>query len=87
MKKLYFLFLMPLSLTISGQSNSTNGGATNVGITGTVGGVYINEFHYDNAGTDVGEFLEVAGPAGTDLSGYTVLCIMETVEQLMIQSH
>ncbi|MBP9792396.1 MAG: T9SS type A sorting domain-containing protein [Flavobacterium sp.] len=47
-------------------------GQTNVGITGTVGGVYINEFHYDNQGTDIGEFVEVAGPAGTDLSEYTI---------------
>ncbi len=45
---------------------------TNVGITGNVDGVYINEIHYDNDGTDVGEFVEVAGPAGTDLSDYTI---------------
>ena len=44
----------------------------NVGITGTVDGVYINEIHYDNTDADVGEFFEVAGPAGTDLSSYTV---------------
>ena len=30
--------------------------------------VWINEFHYDNAGVDVGEFVEVAGTAGFDLS-------------------
>jgi len=34
--------------------------------------VFINEFHYDNAGTDAGEFIEVAGPAGTNLSGYAI---------------
>ena len=27
--------------------------------------VFINEIHYDNTGTDAGEFIEVAGPAGT----------------------
>jgi len=43
-----------------------------VGITGTVDGVYINEFHYDNTSGDVGEFIEVAGSAGTDLSPYTI---------------
>ncbi|MCH2490227.1 MAG: proprotein convertase P-domain-containing protein, partial [Flavobacteriales bacterium] len=32
--------------------------------------VFINEIHYDNASTDVGEFIEIAGPAGTDLSGW-----------------
>ncbi len=34
---------------------------------------WINEFHYDNEGIDTGEFVEVAGPAGTDLSGWTVV--------------
>ena len=34
---------------------------------------FINEFHYDNDGADVGEFIEVAGPAGTDLTGWTIV--------------
>jgi predicted extracellular nuclease len=34
--------------------------------------VFFNEIHYDNAGTDVGEAIEIAGPAGTDLSGWTI---------------
>ena len=33
---------------------------------------WINEFHYDNTGTDTGEFIEIAGPAGLDLSGYSI---------------
>ena len=37
------------------------------------GKVFINEIHYDNAGTDTGEAIEVAGPAGTDLTGWTVV--------------
>lgn len=64
MKKIYLLASLVISTLSFGQ--------TNVGITGTVDGVYINEFHYDNQGTDVGEFIEVAGPAGTDLSTYTL---------------
>ncbi len=32
--------------------------------------VFLNEIHYDNASTDVGEFIEIAGPAGVDLSGW-----------------
>ena len=32
--------------------------------------VFINELHYDNAGPDAGEGIEIAGPAGTDLSGW-----------------
>jgi hypothetical protein len=35
--------------------------------------VFINEFHYDNSSTDVGEFVEIAGPAGTDLSGFSLV--------------
>ncbi|MEL6392583.1 MAG: SdrD B-like domain-containing protein, partial [Bacteroidota bacterium] len=35
--------------------------------------IWINEFHYDNTGGDTGEFIEVAGPAGTDLSGYSIV--------------
>ncbi|RYH01292.1 ExeM/NucH family extracellular endonuclease [Salipiger sp. IMCC34102] len=34
--------------------------------------VYINEFHYDNAGADEGEFIEIAGTAGTDLTGFSL---------------
>lgn len=36
------------------------------------GAVFINELHYDNAGTDTGEAVELAGVAGTDLSGWTL---------------
>lgn len=32
--------------------------------------VYVNEIHYDNAGADLNEAIEVAGPAGTNLSSY-----------------
>jgi predicted extracellular nuclease len=32
--------------------------------------VFINEIHYDNAGSDVGEFVEITGPAGTDMTGW-----------------
>ena len=35
--------------------------------------VFINEIHYDNASTDVGEAIEVAGPAGTDLSAFSLV--------------
>ncbi|GAA5232292.1 ExeM/NucH family extracellular endonuclease [Verticiella sediminum] len=32
--------------------------------------VRINEFHYDNAGADLDESVEIAGTAGTDLAGW-----------------
>jgi len=35
--------------------------------------VFVNELHYDNDGTDAGEFVEIAGPAGTDLSGWSLV--------------
>src|SRR3954453_13024193 len=31
------------------------------------------EIHYDNVGTDVGEAIEVSGPAGTDVTGWQVI--------------
>ncbi|RFC64205.1 hypothetical protein DYI37_07615 [Fulvimarina endophytica] len=34
---------------------------------------FINEFHYDNSGADVGEFVEVAGPADADLDGFSIV--------------
>ena len=35
--------------------------------------VWINEIHYDNNGSDVNEFVEVAGVAGTVLTGYQIV--------------
>ena len=35
--------------------------------------VFINELHYDNASTDVNEGVEIAGPSGTDLSGWSIV--------------
>ncbi|HPF51768.1 MAG TPA: T9SS type A sorting domain-containing protein [Draconibacterium sp.] len=35
--------------------------------------VFINEIHYDNVSTDSGEAIEVAGPAGTDLTGWSIV--------------
>ncbi len=34
--------------------------------------VFVNEIHYDNAGVDQDEGIELAGPAGTDLSAYSI---------------
>ncbi|MCP4457545.1 MAG: hypothetical protein GY816_05885 [Cytophagales bacterium] len=38
-----------------------------------VGNVFINEIHYDNASSDVGEGIEVAGPAGVDLTDWSLV--------------
>jgi endonuclease I/fibronectin type 3 domain-containing protein len=56
---------------------NTSAGSTEVNATPiapVVGGnVWINEIHYDNSSTDVGEFVEIAGNAGVDLSGWQIL--------------
>ncbi len=52
------------------------GGITGDGCGGGGGGtaaVELTELHYDNAGADTGEAVEVAGAAGTDLSGWSVV--------------
>ncbi|MEE8170864.1 MAG: endonuclease [Phycisphaerae bacterium] len=35
--------------------------------------VWINEIHYDNAGNDTGEFVEIAGPAGLNLNNWALV--------------
>ncbi|MDP3910830.1 MAG: hypothetical protein Q8Q14_10620, partial [Gemmatimonadales bacterium] len=39
----------------------------------TLPSVRISEIHYDNTGTDAGEAIEVSGPAGTNLTGWTIV--------------
>lgn len=34
--------------------------------------IFINEFHYDNTGGDTGEGVEIAGPAGLDLTNWSL---------------
>ncbi len=73
MRNICIILFVTLPLTLLGQTHLiTNPSPINVGITGTIDGVYINEFHYDNTGADTGEFVEVAGPAGTNLSTYSI---------------
>ena len=35
--------------------------------------VFIDEIHYDNAGRMPAEAIEIAGPAGTDLTGWSLV--------------
>ncbi|MDG2431294.1 endonuclease [Flavobacterium sp.] len=60
---------------ISGSSNSvavkTLAGTPPPAPTTSV--VFINEIHYDNVGTDVGEGVEIAGTAGTDLTCWSII--------------
>jgi endonuclease I len=43
--------------------------------------VFINEFHYDNVGTDTNERVEIIAPAGTNLAGWKVLAYDGTGKQ------
>ncbi len=55
-------------------SQAHTNGAVNANQTfPTIGTLWINEIHYDNAGTDSGEGVEVAGPAGTSLDGWQLV--------------
>ncbi len=44
--------------------------------------VFINELHYDNSGGDTDEGFEIAGPAGTNLSGWKVILYNGSSSQL-----
>ncbi len=69
-----YYYVVTASDTSANESgNSNEASATPAG--GGGGGpatAWINEFHYDNDGTDTGEFFEIAGTAGLDLAGWTV---------------
>ncbi|MEO1041144.1 MAG: endonuclease/exonuclease/phosphatase family protein [Pseudomonadota bacterium] len=41
-------------------------------VPGAHAATWINEFHYDNTGTDTGEFIELAGTAGESVDGWTL---------------
>lgn len=50
-------------------------------LSGAHAGVWINEFHYDNASADQGEFFEIAGTAGTDLTDWSIVLYNGTNSQ------
>ncbi len=56
-----------------GEAINTPGTENEVKGVVIVANVFINEIHYDNASTDVGEAIEVAGEAGTDLAGWSIV--------------
>ncbi|MEJ2599231.1 MAG: hypothetical protein P8Z00_12920, partial [Anaerolineales bacterium] len=60
-------------------------GAVNSGQTfGAPPAPFINEIHYDNTGGDTGEAIEVAGPAGTDLTGWSIALYNGSSTQLNV---
>jgi uncharacterized protein len=58
-------------VTISDASGI--GTITNDDAPPAIANVWINEFNYDPAGADTNEFIEIAGLAGTDLTGWSLL--------------
>ena len=60
--------------TWAGPAADTFGSVnTDQDFTGAPPAPFINEIHYDNAGGDTGEGVEIAGPAGADLSGWSLV--------------
>jgi endonuclease I len=63
-------------VTATDTSGNESGNSAQVSATVSGGGgsvdAFINEFHYDNSGTDSNEFVEIAAPAGTDVSGWMI---------------
>ena len=60
---------------VATASNGVTGSAA-IHITGTPstsGDFHFNEIHYDNLGTDAGEAIEIEGPAGSEVTGFTVV--------------
>ncbi|SFD04566.1 endonuclease [Pseudoalteromonas denitrificans] len=66
----YVVTASDYSANESGHSNEITAAATEVVIVSS--NAWINEFHYDNASSDVNEFIEIAGIAGTDLTGWSL---------------
>src|ERR671912_454333 len=62
--RLFFIAATALLVFVNGN--------TGYGIQ-AVPSVRISEFHYDNAGTDAGEAIEVSAPAGTSLDGWQIV--------------
>ena len=56
--------------TLPANDNSGGGGGGGGGGDAPEGSVFINELNYDMVGVDTDEYVEVAGPAGTDLTGW-----------------
>jgi len=70
----YAAFFVPLLAVVScSQSLSSPERAQGQAEALSLPAVRISEIHYDNAGADVGEAIEISGPAGFDVSGYQVV--------------
>jgi DNA/RNA endonuclease G (NUC1) len=67
--------LQPGDATITATAPNGRSGSASLHINEppAVPPVRISEIHYDNVGDDVGEAIEIEGPAGTDLTGWQIV--------------
>jgi predicted extracellular nuclease len=63
---------LPVQSTVTAQKKS-KGTLVVPSVAGSTSTIFINEILYDITGTDAGEFIEVAGPAGTVLTGWSIV--------------
>ncbi|MBA3335069.1 MAG: Ig-like domain-containing protein, partial [Acidobacteria bacterium] len=64
-------FIQPVLLNNAFGTGTTE--AKTLIVPGTSSTIFINEILYDVTGTDMGEFVEVAGPAGTNLTNWSIV--------------
>ncbi|AWT34629.1 hypothetical protein GCM10008956_30830 [Deinococcus arenae] len=67
-----FVLLASVSLALSSCGRTPASAAPNLSALAAAGEPVINELYYDSPSTDVGTFIELRGPAGLSLSGYTL---------------
>ena len=66
--------ITPLTLALAAALMVVLGAVTStLSFTMSPADVFINEIHYDNTGTNANEAIEIAGPADTDLSGWSLV--------------
>ena len=61
-------FMSNRTVSIIGTHAIALGAALILGSPAAGQSIFINEVHYDNKGKDSGEYVEIAGPAKTDLT-------------------
>jgi DNA/RNA endonuclease G (NUC1) len=65
--------------TISATATNGVGGSSAIHVVPVTqppaGEFHINEIHYDNASTDTGEAIEIEGPAGASIEGFSIVLV------------
>ena len=72
LKRAFFIAVSALLVGTNGNDERMFGPEA-VAAKAAVPSVRIAEFHYDNASTDTGEAIEISGPAGTSLTGWSIV--------------